>query len=410
MHMPPAGSGAPYKNGSRYWGDFTRYADVGGKREALKLPSHAYATDDFQIAQKLYTERVSYYEQLRLRWVFTGHGADVPPLEFASRYLEHAALNDAMSYENLAKAQHALEVMLTLPCVADIQTVAAFNRQHVTAVVRALQNRPTKRGHPPAPATVRRYLMALSGMLRRAKFEGLLAVNPCEDHDDIPNPEPTKRVDFLEITEGRDLLLQVRRSGKSPWAPDQARFLLYTGCRKAEMNGTMVEDIDFTGHRVLVHRYDHRGLKTKAASREIPLWPDLETWIGESLERFPRPRGTLLFPRLHAVPKEGEPLRVVSIELAGGMMQRIRGALQGAAKRAGIAKVIGHHTLRHTYVSSRLQMVEAGRVPGTLVPIDRFALARELGHEGPTVIERIYGHVQAGRCRTTVLSYFNMAS
>ena len=50
--MPQKGTGSPYKNGSRYWGDFRSYIDVGGDREHLIARGEKLAPKDPAVARE----------------------------------------------------------------------------------------------------------------------------------------------------------------------------------------------------------------------------------------------------------------------------------------------------------------------------------------------------------------------
>ena len=70
------------------------------------------------------------------------------------------------------------------------------------------------------------------------------------------------------------------------------------------------------------------------------------------------------------------------------------GAALAATK---IEKNVTFTTLRHTYAATRIQTHDA--------PISLYTLAAEMGHQGITLIEATYGHLQATRHRSPIVEY-----
>ena len=57
------------------------------------------------------------------------------------------------------------------------------------------------------------------------------------------------------------------------------------------------------------------------------------------------------------------------------------------------------HKLRHTYCSARIQTLDNG------APISPFTVAKEMGHGGISLVNRIYAHLGAIRHRSEVVEY-----
>jgi hypothetical protein len=55
--------------------------------------------------------------------------------------------------------------------------------------------------------------------------------------------------------------------------------------------------------------------------------------------------------------------------------------------------------LRHTYCAARLQTLDRGQ------PVSEHTVAKELGHGGPDLVRRIYGHLDTVRHRAEVVEY-----
>jgi hypothetical protein len=54
---------------------------------------------------------------------------------------------------------------------------------------------------------------------------------------------------------------------------------------------------------------------------------------------------------------------------------------------------------RHTYCAARLQTLDHG------APVPTFTVARELGHGGTSLVERVYGHLGTVRHRSDAVEY-----
>lgn len=57
------------------------------------------------------------------------------------------------------------------------------------------------------------------------------------------------------------------------------------------------------------------------------------------------------------------------------------------------------HMLRHTYRAAGLQTLDRGQ------PVSEYTVAKELGHGGPGLVRRIYGHLGAVRHRSETVEY-----
>lgn len=96
--------------------------------------------------------------------------------------------------------------------------------------------------------------------------------------------------------------------------------------------------------------------------------------------------GTLLFPSARG---ESET-----------MVKDLRKAIDAIGGRAGFqAGEITTKVFRHTYTAARLQTLDHG------APVAPWTVARELGHSGTDMVERIYGHLGHVRQRGEEVSY-----
>jgi integrase len=82
------------------------------------------------------------------------------------------------------------------------------------------------------------------------------------------------------------------------------------------------------------------------------------------------------------------------------MIHDVRKAVDAIAARAGWRLGdIRPKMFRHTYCAARLQTLDHG------APISPFTVARELGHGGTALVERVYGHLGTVRHRSEFVEY-----
>jgi integrase/recombinase XerD len=113
--------------------------------------------------------------------------------------------------------------------------------------------------------------------------------------------------------------------------------LYSTGVRRAEMVRLKVSDID--SQRMVIHVHQGKGSK----DRDVPLSPKLLETLREYW-RWAKPE-TYLFPG-----RGGDWAKNVPIT-----SKAVWHACRGAARRAGIQKSVGPHTLRHSYATHLLE-------------------------------------------------------
>jgi integrase len=408
--MPPKGTGGPYKNGTRYWGDFRSYADVEGDREPLIEAGEKLATRDAGVARHLYDMRRQELQLKRAGGVTAGKSILplsyllnewLPRLEQQKRNKRGQRADEPLKKrdaEAVKKSRHAIRTCLTQPATQYVPTLRALGTSEMTEMIRQLLGTPSKTGGLVSPQTVRRHLMELSAMFERARFDSYMGANPLDNHPDIPAQSRGSALDpegYLTRDEVKQLLEEMVPNPKSPWAVEQAYVLFYTGCRLDELNGILVRDVDFNDQIIHILDYEHRTVKSKYSRRQVPLWPKLAAVLQDSLKRTPRPADGLLFPRAGSRADQS---------LERQMMTRIRKSLKSAAVRAGIAKPAGHHVARHSYISMRRDMVEKTPL-GTDVPVSNSVIVREVGHATDDLIQSTYGHLSRSRIRQTILDY-----
>jgi integrase len=172
-----------------------------------------------------------------------------------------------------------------------------------------------------------------------------------------------------------------------PWDQLHATVatMLLTGGRQSEVLGLAVDDVSFDRCTVTFRPHPWRRLKTATSHRTVPLWPQLEEILRAYVFAGEGPRGRLLFP---SRAEKEQPI------------QDLRKALDAIGDRAGWAPgEIRTKMFRHTYCAARLQTLDRG------APVSPFTVARELGHGGQSLVDRVYGHLGDVRQRSEFVEY-----
>ena len=456
----------------RAYADFRDYADVGGKREALKAPGESLATSDPIVAETLAARRVkALQEQRRNKHVLgTARSAKLQP--FAAEHLSKKKRGEKVTDKTLAETEHHLRTAISFFGAG--RDVASIPVADVQQYSEWLAEVPNHRGGTLAPGTRRHYLNSLSNLFRRAQAEGLLTgVNPVAALMDKPTAQ-RHEAPWLEVWEAALLLEAARtypeyrgnggttatvsarlRTSLATWKgssePALQRFqremrehgarasdeqleaylsgsripaptfidaaaivlevdpawlrngdgsrlgrippytyallatYLLTGGREEEASGLDLKDVSVRKRTITFRPSAHRRLKTPSALRPVPLWPQLTEILEEYLESGYRPTGPgLLFPA----------------EQTGRMITDFRKPLDAVAKRAGwSAGEIRTKIFRHTYCATRLQTLDRGH------PVSLWTVAKEMGHGGTAMVERIYGHLGTIRHRSEEVEY-----
>lgn len=226
---------------------------------------------------------------------------------------------------------------------------------------------PTASGEKRGPATVVRYLAALSHALTLATNEwGWLEDNPMRK---VAKPrEPRGRVRFLTPAE-RDRLLETCQRSRNPWLYPVVVVALSTGMREGEIMGLRWADVDFERRRVLLH-------ETKNGERRAVPLIGTAVEVLRSVDRGNAADHDLLFPS----------------KVNASKPMDLRTPWETALKHADIQD-FRFHDLRHTAASylamSGASLAEIAEVLGhkTLSMVKRYAHLTE-GHTA-SVLERM---------------------
>jgi integrase len=375
----------------RAYADFRDYSDAGGGREALIVPGDTRATTDKIIAEKLVGDRLKELQERRRNRVLTGIERDAELKEFAAHHLVERAKGGQVTDRWLTMMErHLSEAVAYLGTDRQLTTIRTTDVQKYVAHLRGLDN---GRGGRLSDASVRKYVNSLSNLYRRAESESLVppGYNPVASLMDKPTAKQ-REAEWLEVHDAA-ILLEAARIQKPhrpivaiPIYPVIATFLL-TGGRKSEVLGLEVGDVNFERRTVTFRLNPWRPrFKTRTSYRVVPLWPQLEEILTDYLSGPDAPQGSLLFPSKRL---ERE-----------GLVTDLRKSLNTVAALAGWKPgEIGTKMLRHTYCSARLQTLDRG------APVSPFTVAKELGHGGRALVDRVYGHLGEIRHRSEVVEY-----
>ena len=260
----------------------------------------------------------------------------------------------------------------------------------------------TRKGRPFSPSSVNKAIGSLRQLFEYAVKNNYVAVNPAttiarakvapaKDHVVLPSTENfAKLINEIQWPNGvpaPDVAVRLKESGLSQaefaktaglslatlkrqlqrereqsvaeggWnkdGADFARFLAFTGMRLSEATAAKWSDIAWETNTIEVS-----GTKAESSNRIIPLIPEAKSL----LQRMSRERGAA----------DDRILR----------RKNITRALDGACKRAGIARLT-HHDFRHFFAT---RCIESG--------VDIPTVARWLGHrDGGALATKTYGHLR----------------
>jgi integrase len=396
----------------RFYADVRDFRDVltDGERSgrlALKLPDQGLATTDRQIADVLFARLLEDLQARRMNKVTTGRAAPVLLEQYAAKYLVRRAKAKKVVPEYLAAVEvHLREAAAFFGGATSLEAIRPTDiARYVEHLATLRRGRRGPGGERPllSTATQRKYLNSLSSLYRYAISDGLLgkAGNPVAALVDKPTGDEHE-ARWLEVAEAA-LLLEACRTyrpfgARSEYAMSGemlhalvAVFLL-TGARAAEGYGLTVGDVSFERGRVTFRTHPHRRLKTRTSARSVPLWPQLREILIPYIASLQDQRtDALLFPAVRG----------------GGMIRGIFRLLDVAAGRVGWRPgEIRVKALRHTYCTTRLRCYNRilRRGPDAAdtevqVPVSRDEVARELGHGGTSLVERVYGHLSESAWR-----------
>ena len=147
-----------------------------------------------------------------------------------------------------------------------------------------------------------------------------------------------KKQEKLPVVLSPDEVKALIEAASTPTYYTILTVLYGTGMRRTEASRLMVSDID--SERMVIHIHQGKG----GRDRDVPMTPNLLSALRQYW-RFKQPK-TYLFPTPYAEGSDQEqPISDKTVWYA----------VKDAAKRAGIAKKIGPHTLRHSFATHLME-------------------------------------------------------
>jgi integrase len=370
-----------YQRNGRWWADFRDFREYGGRQEPLKPPGEPFATKTKHVAESLLMVRLAELVGIR-----EGERPRTDPVlvDYAEKYLRDRKLS--VSAGTLARERRSLYRVIQY--FGAETRLSLIDADELREYWRDRREQRGYRGERIQVSTIRLELQTLGAMYAQAVREKAAARNPWADLGEGKPKRADSEAEWLEPGEARRLidagydLLDVPTSRLSAHLPVVVAVGLYTGGRRGEILGLLRRDVDFDLRVIHFRRNPHRDLKTKAAKRYVPLWPECEDRVRTWLENTEGPPTDLLFP-----------------SRAGGIIRNVDEGFAAIVDRAKIDKRVTPHTLRHTFTAARLQTLDHGE------PISPYTVARELGHSNIDMITKVYGHLMKNRHRSAVLEY-----
>lgn len=213
-----------------------------------------------------------------------------------------------------------------------------------------------------APATVNGALTCLSSALSDFVDRGWIPTNPCHGVQQIERPDRvyTWIQTRAEITK---LLVECPQGIR-----EIASLALGTGMRLDELLHLQWVDIDLERRLITVHR-GRQGTVKSGKARFIPILDAMLTFLRELALK--RDGAELVFP--------GEK---VKDKVKPRTKPGVWFPFKQAVARAGFAKSLRFHDLRHTFASH--WVLDGG---------DIFRLSKILGHANVTITQKVYAHL-----------------
>jgi integrase len=375
----------------RFYADFRDFADVGGGQEALRPPGQARATTDPDVAAALATRRLEQLVAARRQRDLLQLPPDTALAAFAARHLVEKKRAGLVTDGWLGETERRLRAAVAFFGAG--RPLAAIGVDDVHAWIAALRATSNGRRGRLSGGTIRHHLNALSNVYRRAQTERLvgpgynpvaaLLEKPAGRRHEARWLEPPAVAVLLEVAR---TLTRAKAYAAVPFTYELLATFALTGGRKAEVLGLEVADVSFDRQTVTFRPNAWRRLKTATSFRPVPLWPQLEAILRAYVFAQDRPPGRLLFPS-----------RATGAET---MLVEVRKLLDAVAVRAGwAAGEIRTRIFRHSYCAARLQTLDQG------APVSPFTVARELGHGGRALVDRVYGHLGTIRHRADVVGF-----
>lgn len=288
----------------------------------------------------------------------------------AERYLSQLRVEGGLATNTLESYRRDLTRFQRYLSQRQIQMGASISPQIVVAFLASLKQVPL------APSSIARMLSAMRGWFRFLVREEIAEGNPLRDLATARRPVRLPRtLTMQEVTALLDL--PVRPAAEDHRDRAMLELLYASGLRVSELVGLAVSQVDLN---VGCLRVMGKGAK----ERVVPMGQTARDVLVEYVEHV---RPTLL---------KGRPSRALFISRRGRALTRqaFWKLLRQRARRAGIAKPISPHMLRHSFAT---HLLEGGA--------DLRAVQAMLGH-ADIATTQIYTHVERSRLKQVHRRHF----
>jgi integrase/recombinase XerD len=286
------------------------------------------------------------------------------------RYLSQLRVEGGLAINTLESYRRDLTKLQQYLSQQQLRMGVPISPQIVVAFLASLKQKPL------AASSIARMLSAMRGWFRFLVREEIAEGNPLRDLATARRPVRLPRT--LTIQEVTALLdLPVRSAAEDRRDRAMLELLYASGLRVSELVGLGVSQIDLN---VGCLRVMGKGAK----ERVVPMGQTARDVLVEYVERV---RPILL---------KGRPSRVLFVSRRGQALTRqaFWKLLRQRARRAGIAKPISPHMLRHSFAT---HLLEGGA--------DLRAVQAMLGHSNIATTQ-IYTHVERSRLKQVHRQYF----
>ena len=251
-------------------------------------------------------------------------------------YLDHLTVERVLAANTLAAYRRDLDRYLEFLAAAGIGGLDRVGEADIAGYLAGLREGDPDR--PPLSASsAARAVSAVRGLHRFAAREGLTRDDPARQ---VRPPKPPRRLPKALEVDQVERLLSIVDTSTPRGLRDKAllEFLYGTGARISEATGLAVDDLDLVDASVVLHG---KGSRT----RLVPVGG----YARAALEAYLVRGRPVLAAAGHGTPR-------MFLNARGGPLSRqgAWGILTDAAARAGLAKRVSPHTLRHSYATHLL--------------------------------------------------------
>lgn len=282
----------------------------------------------------------------------------------AEAYLDHLAVERGMSVNTLAAYRRDVHRYLGWLSSQGVAEPRDITRQHVTGFLQAVGTG-ADGGHPLAPRSAARTIVAVRGMHRFWALEQLTEADPAQD---VTPPRPAQELPKAIRVDQVTALLEAVPTDTPAGLRDRAllEFLYATGARISEAVGLDVDDVIGAVRGPAGGPDEERGPGGTGVDGPGEPGPAVVRLFGKGSKERVVPLGSYAAaaleawlvrgrPALSAKPGTGGP--ALFLNQRGGRLSRQSAwtILKGAAERAGLDVEVSPHTLRHSFATHLLE-------------------------------------------------------